>query len=37
MGERGYERVRQCFTLSEMLDKVMNVYKEVLVECDYDR
>jgi hypothetical protein len=32
MGEKGYERVRQYFSLSEMLDKVMDIYKEVLEE-----
>ncbi len=30
MGEKGYERVRRYFSLSQMLDKVMNIYKEVL-------
>ncbi|MCX5704024.1 MAG: glycosyltransferase [Candidatus Omnitrophica bacterium] len=30
MGEEGYERVKQFFPLSGMLDKVMNIYKEVL-------
>ncbi len=28
MGEKGYERVRRYFSLSEMLDKVMDIYKE---------
>jgi glycosyltransferase involved in cell wall biosynthesis len=32
MGEKGYEKVRQYFSLSEMLDKVMDIYKEVLEE-----
>lgn len=30
MGEKGYERVKQYFSLSQMLDKVMDIYKEVL-------
>jgi glycosyltransferase involved in cell wall biosynthesis len=30
MGERGYERIRQCFPLSQMLHKIMDVYKEIL-------
>ena len=30
MGEMGYERVGIYFSLSQMLDKVMNIYKEVL-------
>ncbi len=30
MGEMGYERVGKYFSLSQMLDKVMNIYKEVL-------
>jgi glycosyltransferase involved in cell wall biosynthesis len=30
MGEMGYERVRKHFSLSQMLDKVMDIYKEVL-------
>jgi glycosyltransferase involved in cell wall biosynthesis len=29
MGEKGYERVKKYFSLTQMLDKVMNVYKEV--------
>ena len=32
MGEKGQERVRQHFSLSQMLDKVMDIYKEVLKE-----
>jgi len=32
MGEKGQERVRQYFSLSRMLDKVMDIYKEVLKE-----
>jgi len=32
MGENGYERVRQFFGLSQMLDKVIQIYKEVLKE-----
>lgn len=31
MGERGYERVKQYFSLSQMLDKIMDIYKEVLM------
>ncbi len=30
MGEKGYERVGQFFTLAQMLDKIMDIYKEVL-------
>ncbi len=30
MGEEGYERVKQFFSLAQMLDKVMDIYKEVL-------
>ena len=29
MGEKGYKRVKQFFSLSEMLGKVMDIYKEV--------
>ncbi|OGX15724.1 MAG: hypothetical protein A2166_03070 [Omnitrophica WOR_2 bacterium RBG_13_41_10] len=32
MGEKGYERVRQFFSLPQMLNKVMDIYKEVLAE-----
>lgn len=28
MGEKGYERVRRYFSLSQMLDKVIDIYKE---------
>ena len=31
MGEQGYARVKKYFSLSEMLDKVMRIYKEVLL------
>lgn len=30
MGEKGYERVKNRFSLSQMLDKVMNIYEEVI-------
>lgn len=30
MGEQGYDRVKKHFSLSQMLDKVMHIYKEVL-------
>lgn len=30
MGEQGYDRVKKNFSLSQMLDKVMRIYKEVL-------
>lgn len=29
MGEKGYARVKQYFSLTQMLDKVMDIYKEV--------
>ncbi len=29
MGEEGYKRVKQYFSLSEMLDKIMDIYQEV--------
>ncbi|MDP2946055.1 MAG: glycosyltransferase family 1 protein, partial [bacterium] len=32
MGEKGYERVKRYFSLSEMLDKIMGIYKEALKE-----
>ncbi len=32
MGENGYERVKRYFSLSEMLDKIMGIYKEALKE-----
>lgn len=32
MGTNGYERVKQYFSLSEMLDKVMDIYKELLTQ-----
>mgnify|MGYP001601447598 FL=1 len=32
MGEKGQERVRQFFSLSQMLAGVMDIYKEVLLE-----
>ena len=30
MGDNGYARVKEFFSLSQMLDKVMNIYKEVI-------
>lgn len=32
MGDMGYERVRKYFSLSQMLDKIMNIYKEILIK-----
>ena len=32
MGERGYERVKEHFSLSQMLDKVMGIYQELVTE-----
>ena len=32
MGERGYERVKEHFSLSRMLDKIMDTYQELLAE-----
>jgi len=31
MGEEGYRRVKQYFSLSEMLDKIMEIYNEALL------
>lgn len=31
MGEEGYQRVKQYFSLSEMLDKIMKIYNEALL------
>lgn len=35
MGEKGYERVRQYFSLSQMTDKIIDIYKEVLFKSEY--
>lgn len=36
MGQNGHERVKQYFSLSQMTDKIMDIYKKTLDGFDYD-